>query len=185
MSSDSLAIFRKGLGPDLNALAEKHMKDDLTQSDRDALKKAASTVSTHTLVGSLIGLSLGAFFAFRIRTGRQRMFRAFKTAEKPQAVRFADGREETLPDLTPLLKPSTIGDIATYSLLGAGGIFFGGETGLLTGSFRARQQIAADRESRERIQNAFKRFQADALRQQAKALESSVENHTKEPIWGL
>lgn len=113
------------------------------------------------------------------------MFRAFKTAEKPQAVRFVDGREEMLPDLTPLLKPSTIGDVATYSLLGAGGIFFGGETGLLTGTFRARQQIGTDRESRDRIQNAFKKFQADALRQQAQALESSVENHTNEPVWGL
>jgi hypothetical protein len=28
MSSDSLAVFRKGLGPDLNALAEEHMKHE-------------------------------------------------------------------------------------------------------------------------------------------------------------
>lgn len=113
------------------------------------------------------------------------MFRAFKFAEKPQTVRFADGREETLPDLTPLVKPSRIGDFATYSLLGLGGIFFGGETGLMTGTFRARQQIGADRESRDRIQNAFKRFRADVLREQAMALESSVEHNTKEPTWGL
>lgn len=28
MSSDSLAVFRKGLGPDLDALAEKHMQHE-------------------------------------------------------------------------------------------------------------------------------------------------------------
>lgn len=103
------------------------------------------------------------------------MFKAFKTAEQPTAVRFAGGREEPLPDMAPLMKPSKIGDIATYTLLGAGGVFFGGETGLLTGSLRARQQIAADRESRDRIQAAFSRFQADALRAQADMIDQGRE----------
>lgn len=102
------------------------------------------------------------------------MFQAFKTVEKPQAVRFADGREETLPDLSGVLRPSKLGDFATYTLLGMGGLFFGGETGLLTGSFRARQVIAGDRESRERIQKAFQRFQADALRKQADLLDQQA-----------
>ena len=103
------------------------------------------------------------------------MFNAFKASEKPTAVRFAGGREEAIPDVTPLMRPSTFGDIATYSLLGAGGLFFGGETGLLTGTFRARSQIGNDRESRERIETAFRRFQADALRKQADALEGGRE----------
>lgn len=53
-------------------------------------------------------------------------------------MRFADGREETLPDLTAVVKPSRLGDFATYTLLGAGGVFFGGETGLLTGGLRGK-----------------------------------------------
>ena len=77
-----------------------------------------------------------------------------------------------MPDLTGAMKPSTAGDIATYMLLGGGGIFLGGETGLLTGTFRARQQIASDRDGRDRIQKAFRSFQADALRKQAQMLES-------------
>jgi len=64
---------------------------------------------------------------------------------------------------------------ATYTFLGAGGLFFGGETGLLTGTFRARQQIGADRESRDRIQTAFRKFQADALRAQANLLDQDRE----------
>ncbi|CAK4031669.1 hypothetical protein D0867_13752 [Lecanosticta acicola] len=174
--SDSLAIFRDRLGPDLSALAEKHLQHDLRQSDREALERAAKTVSVHTSIGSLIGVSLGILLAFRIRSARQRMFTAFKTAEQPTAVRFADGREEPLPDITSLMRPSRLGDFATYTLLGAGGVFFGGETGLLTGTFSARRLINADRESRERIQNAFRRFQADALRTQADLLERSVEH---------
>lgn len=85
------------------------------------------------------------------------MFSAFKAGEQPLAVRFASGKEEALPDLTSVMKPSRVGDVATYTLLGAGGLFLGGETGLLTGSFRAKQQISADRESRERIETAFKK----------------------------
>lgn len=171
MSSDSLAMFRKSMGPDLNALAEDHLKRDLRQSDRDVLNKAASTVSTHATVGSLLGLGLGVFLAYRLRRARTGMFTAFKAREKPTALKFADGREEAIPDITPFVKPSAIGDFATYTLLGAGGLFFGGESGLLTGTFRARSAIWQDRDSRERILAAFRGFQADALRQQADAID--------------
>jgi hypothetical protein len=148
--------------------------NSLRQSDRDALVKAASTVTTYTSVGSIIGVGLGMLLAFRIRRSRASMFRAFKTAEKPQSVRFADGREETLPDMTALVRPSKVGDFATFEFLGLGGVFFGGELGLFAGSFRARQLIGEDRESRVRIANAFKKFQADALRQQADELEKDA-----------
>ena len=129
----------------------------LRQSDRDALQNAAKTVSTHASIGSLIGVSLGIFLAYRLRANRSAIFRAFKTQEQPSAIRFAGGREEPLPDLTPIMKPSVFGDVATYTLLGAGGLFFGGESGLLSGTFRARSQIGSDRESRERIETAFRR----------------------------
>lgn len=36
---------------------------------------------------------------------------------------------ESIPDLTPLLKPSTLGDVATYFFASAGGLFLGGELG--------------------------------------------------------
>lgn len=103
------------------------------------------------------------------------MFKAFRAAEQPTTVRFANGREEPLPNMAPLMKPSKLGDFAMYTLLGAGGVFFGGETGLMTGTLRARQQIAADRDSRDRIQAAFRNFQADALRAQADNIEKGRE----------
>ncbi|EMF16214.1 uncharacterized protein SEPMUDRAFT_145529 [Sphaerulina musiva SO2202] len=183
MSSDSLAVFRKGFGPDLNELAEKHMQHDLTSSDRDALKNAASTVSLHATLGSALGIALSVLLAYRIRSGRKAMFRTFRTAEKPSAVRFADGREEVLPDLTPLLRPSRAGDVATFGFLGLGGLFVGGELGLLSGSLQARRSINQDGESRERIRNAFLRFQADALRKEAEALEKNVTSGGMGGIW--
>lgn len=85
------------------------------------------------------------------------MFRAFKAGDQPTAVKFSNGKEEPLPDLTKIMAPSTIGDFATFTLLGFGGLFLGGETGLLTGSFRAKSHISQDRESRERIESAFKK----------------------------
>lgn len=36
---------------------------------------------------------------------------------------------EVLPDITPLLKPTTFGDFATYFFASAGGLFLGGELG--------------------------------------------------------
>ncbi|KAF2479516.1 hypothetical protein BDY17DRAFT_40397 [Neohortaea acidophila] len=173
MSSDSFAALRKGLGPELGALAEEHMKHDpsLQQSDRDALRSAASTLSTHVSIGSVLGLSLAVFAAYRLRSARRAMFNTFRASEQPTAVKFANGREEVLPDLTKVMRPSTLGDVATYTLLGFGGLFLGGETGVLTGTLSARRTIGADRESRERIEKAFKRFRADVLRKQADALD--------------
>lgn len=181
MSSESFAMTRKTMGPELAKLAEEHMKHDLQQSDRDALHKAASTVSTYATVGSLFGLALGTLLAFRIRSNRSAIFKTFRSTEQPIALKFASGKEQPLPDISAAMKPSTLGDVATYCLLGGGGIFFGGETGLLAGTFRARQQIGSDRDGRDRIQRAFRRFQADALRQQAAVLE----NEGKGSILGL
>lgn len=37
---------------------------------------------------------------------------------------------ESIPDITPLLKPTTFGDFATYFFASAGGLFLGGELGM-------------------------------------------------------
>jgi hypothetical protein len=64
----------------------------LNQQDRDLLKSAGSKVGTHAMVGSLAGLGLGVYCAFRLRAMRLAYFKAFRTMEKPVEVRFADGR---------------------------------------------------------------------------------------------
>lgn len=92
MSSDSLAIFRKSMGDSLGKLAEQHYQHDLNEQDRDTLKSAASKVSTHAAIGSLLGVGLGILLAYRLRTNRTRMFEAFKASEKPTHVQFAGGR---------------------------------------------------------------------------------------------
>lgn len=69
------------------------------------------------------------------------MFAAFRASERPTAVKFASGREEAIPDITELLKPTTLGDIATYTFFALGGVFVGGEVGVLTGSWRAKAGI--------------------------------------------
>lgn len=91
--SDSLALLRKNAGQEISALAEEHFKHDLQDSDRDALKSAASKISTHVSIGSMVGLGLGVFLAFRLRRTRMQMFNAFRAHEKPTHVKFADGRE--------------------------------------------------------------------------------------------
>ncbi|KAL9596722.1 MAG: hypothetical protein Q9179_004523 [Wetmoreana sp. 5 TL-2023] len=171
MSADSLALLRKNAGQEISALAEEHFKHDLQDSDRDALKSAASKISTHVSIGSALGLGLGALLAFRLRRTRMQMFNAFRAHEKPTHVKFADGREEAIPDVTQYMRPSLLGDVAAYTFFGFGGLFVGGETGLLTGGASAGRRITRDPESRERIETAFRRFRADVLRKEADALD--------------
>ena len=78
---------------------------------------------------------------------------------------------EAIPDLTEMLKPSTAGDIATYFFFSAGGLFLGGETGLLTGSYAARRTILKDEESKKRIEKAFRGFKIDVLKKEVEELE--------------
>ncbi|KAL1311253.1 hypothetical protein AAFC00_001442 [Neodothiora populina] len=171
MSSDSLALFRKSMGDDLGKLADHHFRD-LKPEDRDTLRSAAKKVSTYTTVGSMIGVGLGLFLAYRVRANRNAVFQAFRAAEKPTHVQFAGGRTEPLPDLTPMLKPTTIGDFAAYTLFATGGLFFGGELGLLTGSAAAGRTITRDPEARQRIDTEFRKFRAEVLRAEAASLES-------------
>lgn len=95
MSSDSLAVLRKNAGEDISKLAEEHFKHDLQDSDRDTLRSAADRIGTHATIGSLLGLGLGLFLAFRLRSSRNQVFTAFRTVEKPTHLKFADGREGT------------------------------------------------------------------------------------------
>lgn len=83
--------------------------------------------------------------------------------------------------MTALAKPSILGDIATYFFFTAGGLFVGGETGLLTGSFSAGRLITKDADSRKRIEDAFRKFRADALRQEADKLDGGGSVFNK--IW--
>ncbi len=90
----SFAIFRKSpQHEELGKLAEEHIKHDLEPSDRDALVKAASSIATPTTLGTLLGLGLGVYAAFRLRKMRFDMFNAFRATEKPTHVLFANGRK--------------------------------------------------------------------------------------------
>lgn len=53
-------------------------------------------------------------------------------------------------------------------------MFIGGELGLLGGGFSARRTVTRDPESRRRIENAFRRFRADVLREEAKKLDGQA-----------
>jgi len=172
MSAHPLAAFRKTQSEELHRLASQHIQQDLTQGDRATLKNAANKLSTHATLGSIIGLGLGIALAWKIRSDRLRFFRPFRAMQKPTHVRFADGREEAIPDIEPLLRPTALGDIATYTFFSIAGIFLGGETGILTGVGSARRMISKDLETKARVDKAFRRFRTDVLRKEIELLES-------------
>ncbi|THC88870.1 hypothetical protein EYZ11_011678 [Aspergillus tanneri] len=174
---ESFSTIRNRRGDELAKLADEHIQNDLSADDRDALKSAASRVSMWTTIGSAVGVGLGLYTAFRLRSTRHAFFQAFRAREKPTQVVFADGRTESIPDITPLLKPTTFGDFATYFFASAGGLFLGGELSFLAGATSASNSIASDPSRKERIEKAFRRFRAEVLRREANALDSG------EDVW--
>jgi len=90
-----LAIFRNYPDQDLARIGEAHLQSDLSSSDRARLKRAASKVSTHVSIGSLIGLGLSAALAWRIRSNRMALHQAFKLVSRPTELVFANGRRGT------------------------------------------------------------------------------------------
>ncbi|KAF2736364.1 hypothetical protein EJ04DRAFT_511176 [Polyplosphaeria fusca] len=171
MSMESLAALRNQRNNEIRRLAEEHFQHDLTQSDRDTLRSAASKVSNYANIGSGLGLAFGIYCAFRLRRMRVAYFNAFRAAEKPVEVRFADGRTEAVPDITPQLAPSRWGDAATYFFFSVGGLFLGGESGFLLGTASASRSITKDPQTRERLEKAFANFRIDAMKKEIQQLE--------------
>ncbi|KAJ5328888.1 hypothetical protein N7452_009278 [Penicillium brevicompactum] len=169
--SESFALLRQRRSDELTKLADEHIQHDLQPEDRDKLKAAASSISLWTTVGSAVGVSLGLFAAMRLRSTRRAFFSAIRAQERPTKVVFEDGRTESIPDLTPLLKPTTLGDFATYFFASAGGLLLGGELGFAGGAAKATSGISSEPESKRRIETAFRRFRSDLLRKQADAID--------------
>ncbi|KAI0202555.1 hypothetical protein F4808DRAFT_420560 [Astrocystis sublimbata] len=169
----SLAAFRKTEQHDeLAKLANQHFQSDLEPSDREALRTATRSIASSTTVGSLVGVGLGLYAAIRLRRVRTEMFAAFRATEKPRSVVFANGREEAIPDVTHLARPTKLGDFATYFFFSLGGTMLGGELGLLTGTWSASRSLNRDPARRERIETAYRLLKVDVLRKEAARLES-------------
>jgi hypothetical protein len=75
-----------------------------------------------------------------------------------------------------MLKPSTAGDLAAYFFFSAGGLFVGGETGLLLGGYSAKKTITSDPEMKARVETALRRFKADVLKREIAQLEKEDSN---------
>ncbi|KAF2117678.1 hypothetical protein BDV96DRAFT_570672 [Lophiotrema nucula] len=169
--TESLAAFRNQRSQELRKLAEEHLQHDLTQSDRDIIRSAAQKVGTYASVGTGLGLAFGIYTAFRLRRMRLAYFNAFRATEKPVEVRFADGRTEAVPDITPQLAPSRWGDFATYFFFSVGGLFIGGESGFLLGTASASRSITKDPETQKRIEKAFNNYRIDAMKIEIQKME--------------
>jgi len=87
--------IRNRRSDELAQLADHHIQHDLQPEDREALKSAARKVSVWTTVGSAVGIGLGLYAAFRLRSSRKAFFEVFRAQEKPTKVVFADGRTGT------------------------------------------------------------------------------------------
>ena len=53
-----------------------------------------------------------------------------------------------------------------------GGLFIGGETGLITGTSSASRTITKDPETRKRIERAFQNYRIDVMKKEIQELET-------------
>jgi hypothetical protein len=93
------AVFRSYPDKDLAKIGEEHLQHDLSHEDRSHLRSAASTVSTHTALGSILGLGLGIALASRIHANRVALYNAIKAVSKPTELVFANGRRGLVPSV--------------------------------------------------------------------------------------
>ena len=80
---------------------------------------------------------------------------------------------ENIPDLTQKLSPSRWGDATTFLFFSVGGLFLGGELGLLTGTASASRTVLKDPESRDRIEKALKNYRIDVLSREIQRLREA------------
>ncbi|KAK5655628.1 hypothetical protein OQA88_5559 [Cercophora sp. LCS_1] len=175
-SRSIFAPFRNTPDIDLAQISEQHLKADLPPEDRSRLRRAASSVSTHATIGSLLGMGLGLALAYKIHTNRIAFYNTFKVMSKPTEVIYSSGRREAIPDLEPYIRPTRWSDAATYGAFGLGGFFLGGELGLLSGSASAARTISSDPDAKRRIEDAFRKFQIDVLKREVNILEGTDKN---------
>ncbi len=81
--------------------------------------------------------------------------------------------------MEPYLRPTGWGDIATFTFFSLSGLFLGGETGFLFGSASAAKSVTRDPASRARIEDAFRKFRVDVLKEEIKDLEGPEEIVTR------
>lgn len=80
---------------------------------------------------------------------------------------------EKIPDLTDKLAPSRWGDAATFALFSLGGLFLGGELGLITGTASATRTMMKDPESRGKIERALRNYRIDVLQREIQRLRDA------------
>lgn len=78
---------------------------------------------------------------------------------------------EPIPDISDKLAPSKWGDAATYFFFSMGGFFLGGELGFIGGTASASRTVTKNPEATRRIEEAFRNYRIDALKQEIKQLE--------------
>ncbi|KAK6533619.1 hypothetical protein TWF694_002555 [Orbilia ellipsospora] len=143
----------------------------VSPEDRQFLNDMDRKISGPVRTASLIGLSVGLFLAFRQRRGVMRAYRALRQEHRATTITFSNGAVQTLADVSMAPKPSRLGGLFTYTLLGFGGWL----TGSTVGMWRARgvkERIMAEHpEVYKRIRKAERRSIVEDCRKLADTLE--------------
>ncbi|KAF3942103.1 hypothetical protein ABW19_dt0204966 [Dactylella cylindrospora] len=104
---------------------------------------------------------------------------------QPLAVKFPDGSEGSLPNISRALKPSILGGLGTYAGFAMGGTAAGVVTGSMAGG-RAKSKIESEHpESARRIRACERKFMVEGLRTFVDILSQKVEENSDPDVMVL
>ena len=135
-----------------------------------------NTLKRSALISGFIGLGLATALTFRFRQSRTRVLRAFHNnlaaSEKPTRLVYDSGREEAIhADLPKAVKPSLWGAGLAYGLAGFAGVALGTDIGGTIAMDLAKREVERDEGRKERIEKAFRGWNADMLRKKADEMD--------------
>ncbi|KAI9671814.1 MAG: hypothetical protein M1831_003342 [Alyxoria varia] len=157
-------------------LARKHWQYDLEPADRDSLKSAMNTLKRSAFISGVIGLGLATALTFRFRQSRAGILRSFHSnlaaSDKPARLIYESGREEAVhADLPRAVRPSSVGAAFSYGLAGFAGFTLFADLGGTIAMDFAKREVERDEGRKERIERAFRGWNADMLRKRADEMD--------------
>ncbi|KAK6509424.1 hypothetical protein TWF481_004169 [Arthrobotrys musiformis] len=171
----------------MQRVANLLLTSNLSPEDRAVLFESRKKTRQYLQTGASLGLLLGigtSIFLIRRSGIAYRNLRRMQTSGA--TVRFADGREELISNLSPAVRPSFAKNAITFGMLSMGGYIFGGMVGSSFGEQALREYQAMHPDAMKRIRAYERQSMVAILKHAAKAAEElDAERSDREGVSSL
>jgi len=163
-------------------IARDHLKHDLTEQDREALKTAGSRLATFAFLGSASGTGLGLYLGWDLSS---RLAAARLRFLEEANLKITTTNPELAAEISKAMRPTgrSVGSMVMMISYGFLGLIVGSELGFWGGNYAGKRVLNA-RADIERIERAMNRTKVDILRAKADAVERGAGRGREGPSGG-